>query len=159
MAIATQTTDYSGRTRDVSILQYPNSASVDAQEVFPRFGVPSRFCAGPQKLIQRYMILLLTNIGSQEFFPGDGCPFLWTLQAGISPVDNITATQIFTQANYKTVLTLKNYQVNHPNDPLDEQLASANLLGISLQGGYASFDVKLTTLAGSTVNFLVPLPK
>ncbi len=159
MAINTQATDYSGRKRDVSILQYPDSSSVNAQEVFPRFGKPSRFCAGPQKLIQRYTILLMTNLRSQEFYPAAGVDFLWTLQEGISPVDNITATQIFTTANYQTVVTIKNYQTENPDLPLDEQLERAELTGISISGGYVSFDVKLTTLAGSVVDFLVPLPK
>jgi hypothetical protein len=159
MAIKSQTTDYTGRRRDVSILQYPDSSISDPQPVNPVFGKLSRFCAGPQKLIQRYMLLLMTNTGSQEFYPEDGVDFLWTLQGGISPVDRIAATQLFTLANYQVVTKLKRYQTDNPDLPLDEQIDKAELTDIALGGGAVSFDVKLTTLAGSAVDFLIPLPK
>jgi len=159
MPIIAETTDYSGRAVDVSVLQYPDTTTPGGSTVSPAFGNPSRFCAGPQKLIQRYIIMMLTNIGSQPEYPGFAASFLWTLQAGISPVDTIRARQIFSIADYAVVGIIKNYQITNPNLPLDEQLANTRLVKLALNGGYAGFDVQLTTLAGSAVNFLVPLPK
>ena len=159
MPILAETTDYSERIVDVSVLQSPDATLPGGQSMAPSFGNPSRFCAGPQKLIQRYVILMLTNIGSQPEYPEFAAPFLWTLQAGISPVDTIRARQIFSIADYSVVGIIKNYQITNPNLPLDEQLASTKLLRLALGGGYAGFDVQLTTLAGSSINFLVPLPK
>lgn len=159
MAIAREITDYTGRKKDLSILQYPDIFAIDGKEVLPKFGNPSRFCAGVQKLIQRYTILMLTNINSQDYYPGFGADFLWPLQAGTDPTDSITARQIFTLADYAAVAVIKNYQVDNSDLPLDEQLNFTTLRNISLYGGYVSFDVKLTTLAGEAIDFLVPLPK
>lgn len=159
MAIAKQSTDYTGRKKDLSILQYPDVLSIDGKEVAPKFGNPARFCAGVQKLIQRYTVLMLTNINSQEYFPNFGADFLWPLQSGTDPTDSILARQIFTLADYATVNVIKTYQIDNPELPLDEQLDFTTLRNISLYGGFVSFDVKLTTLAGEIVDFLVPLPK
>jgi hypothetical protein len=159
MPIIKETSDYTGRKKDISILQYPNVTAIDGAEVLPRFGNPSRFCAGVQKLIQRYMILMLTNVNSQDYYPEFATDFLWPLQAGIGPTDNITARQIFTLADYAAVNIIKNYQIDNPDLPLDEQLDFTTLRNISLYGSFVSFDVKLTTLAGEAVDFLVPLPK
>lgn len=159
MPIKNEITDYTGRKKDISILQYPNTTVFDGAEVFPKFGNPSRFCAGVQKLVQRYTILMLTNINSQEYYPEFATDFLWPLQAGIGPTDSIAARQIFTLADYAAVTIIKNYQIENSTLPLDEQLDTTFLRNISLYGSFVSFDVKLTTLAGEDVDFLVPLPK
>jgi hypothetical protein len=152
-------TDYSGRRRDISILDYPDLSSMDGKEVFPRFGKTSRFCAGTQKLIQRYTVLMLTNVNSQEFYPTFGTDFLWPLQAGISPTSRLQAAQIFFLADYDTVTVIKNYQVDNPDLPEDEQLDYTELVDFVLYNGSVAFSVKLTTLAGNLSNFLIPLPK
>jgi hypothetical protein len=159
MAILAETSDYTDRTVDVSILQYPEALAVGTQVMTPSFGNPSNLCAGPQKLIQRYTILMLTNVGSQPEYPEFAADFLWRLQAGIGPTDTIRARQIFTLADFDVVNIIKRYQITNPNLPLDEQLANTKLVNLKLANSYVGFDVLLTTLAGSSVNFLVPLPK
>lgn len=159
MPIKKEITDYTNRKKDISILQYPNTTVYDGAEVFPKFGTTSRFCAGVQKLIQRYTVLMLTNINSQEYYPDFATDFLWPLQAGIGPTDNIAARQIFTLADYNAVNIIKKYQIEYPDLPLDEQLDTTFLRNLTLYGSFVSFDVKLTTLAGDAVDFLVPLPK
>ena len=159
MAIYGTTSDYTDRLLDVSVLQYPDPYAADPKGETLTFGNPSRICAGVQKLIQRYTIMMLTNIGSQPEYPDFACSFLWTLQAGVSPLGRIRVIQIFSLADYSVVNTIKEYQTTNPNIPLDEQLASTSLINLSLSTGTVKFDVKLTTLAGTSINFLVPLPK
>jgi hypothetical protein len=159
MPILGTTTDYTGRTVDISVLQYPDALAVGTKKETPAFGNPSNLCAGVQKLVQRYTIMMLTNIDSQPEYPNFAASFLWTLQAGVSPVDSIRVRQIFALADYAVVNIIKSYQVLHPNLPLDEQLARTSLINLSLSTGTVEFDVQLTTLAGTAVNFLVPLPK
>lgn len=160
MPIANPTnTNYTGRTRDVSILQYPDATKVDAQTVLPSFGKVSRFCAGVQKLIQKYLIILFTNLDSQTYYPSFGTNLLYTLKAGISPVDSLAAAQIFNLASFEAVNTLKAYQATNETLATDEQLASAELTNITLIGGFVSFEVTLTTVAGEAIDFIVPLPK
>jgi hypothetical protein len=161
MAIKSVTTDYTGRKRDISILQYPDATSVETQTVFPKFGKSTRFCTGVQKLVQKYAIILLTNIQSQPKYPNFGTDFLYTLQRGISPTDGILAQQIFYLANYDAILTLRAYQSSFPEGviPADERIVNATLEGYTLYGGFVGFDVKINTEAGDSINFVVPLPK
>jgi hypothetical protein len=158
MPISGTSTDYTGRKVDVSILRTPAPSSLSPKTVTPSFGNPSQLCSGVQKLIQRYAIILLTNAGSQENYSSFGTAFLQTLQQGLSPVDNIRATQIFSLADYLAVNTIKSYQINNPSIPLDEQLNSTQLLGLVLTQGTVSFSVQIKTLAGDVVSFLLPLP-
>lgn len=159
MAIATTSSNYIGRRKDISILQYPDASGVEAQTVFPVFGKTTRMCAGVQKLVQKYAIILLTNINSQENFPTFGADFLYPLQAGISPVDNLQATQIFKLASYNAVNTLKRYQIDNPDIPADETILAAELTNISVYGGAVSFEVTIRTEAGDAIDFVVPIPK
>jgi hypothetical protein len=156
---STPSTNYTGRKKDISILQYPDSTLLDAQDVLPAFGKSGRFCAGVQKLVQRYAIILLTNTTSQDNYPAFGTSFLYTLQAGISPVDKLRASQIFSLANYQAISILRAYQATKRDIPTDERISNAELTDISMYGGYVSFDVSLTTESGSTIDFIVPLPK
>jgi hypothetical protein len=159
MSVSNITSDYTGRAKDISILQYPDASLVDAQTVLPRFGKHARFCAGVQKLVQRYTIILLTNVTSQPEFPAFGTSLLFTLKSGISPVDKITAGQIFNFASYQAVEVLRAYQSGKQDLPSDEKIVNASLVSVGLYGGYAAFDVKINTEAGESVPFLVPLPK
>ena len=159
MPISGTYSDYTDRTKDISIFQFPDSTIIGAQDIAPSFGKRAKFCAGVQKLIQRYGIILLSNIGSQANYPNFGTSFMATITAGISPVDKLAAIQIFSSASYNTVLILRDYQANHPEIPSDERISRAELYNISLYASYAAFDVKIYTEAGTSVKFLVPLPK
>lgn len=159
MAISGTSTNYVDRKKDISILQYPDATIVGAQDMRVEFDLVTKYCSGIQKLAQKYVIILFTNIGSQKYYPDFGTEFLWTLQAGISPTDKIAAAQIFNLASYDAVNTLKRHQAERDNIPLDERIASASLEDISLYGGSVSFSVQLNTEASTGVTFLIPLPK
>ena len=159
MAIAGVSTDYTGRKKDISILQYPDALLVGPQTVLPKFGKNARFCAGAQKLLQKYAIILLTNIGSQPNYPDFGTSLMYKLRTGISPVDTLQAAQVFRLASYAAVNTLKAYQIEHQEIPLDERIVDATLSDISLYGGSAAFSVTITTEAGDNLEYLIPLPK
>jgi hypothetical protein len=159
MPIAGTSTDYTGRKKDISIFQTPDASRVGVQDVSASFGRQAKFCAGVQKLLQRYAILLLSDLGSQPNYPNFGTDFMSTIKAGISPVDNLAAMQIFSSASYDAVLVLREYQTTRPEIPPDERITRAELTGVSLYGSYAAFDVTIYTEAGEVVKFLVPLPK
>lgn len=159
MPISGISSDYTGRTKDISIFQAPDATVIGTQDIAPSFGKRAKFCSGVQKLIQRYGIILLSNIDSQVNYPEFGTSFMATITAGISPVDKLAATQIFSSASYDTVIALRNYQAIHPELPPDECISRAELDNISLYASYAAFDVKIYTEAGTSVKFLVPLPK
>lgn len=158
MAVTGTTSNYVGRKRDISILQYPDALSAGPQTVTPVFGKIARFCTGIQKLAQKYAVILMTNLTSQKNYPEFGTSLLYTLQGGISPTDSLAAAQIFRLASYLTVTSLKEYQVTHPELPLDERIVRAELVKISLYAGSAAFEVSIVTEAGD-LRYVVPLPK
>jgi hypothetical protein len=157
--IVSTTTNYTGRKKDISVMHSPDATVYGAQNITIGFGKRGQYCAGLQKTIQKYAIVLLTNVASQEAYPAFGTDFLSTLQGGISPVDTLQAAQIFNLASYDAVNLLKTYQATREDIPEDERIVSATLSSISLNAGVAAFDVSVVTEAGSTVNFLIPLPK
>ena len=157
--IASTSTNYTGRKKDISVLRSPDATIAGAQNVTIAFGKHGQFCAGLQKIIQKYAIILLTNIGSQPNYPSFGTNFLARIQGGISPVDNLRAAQIFNLASYSAVNTLKAYQATRDDIPDDERIVSATLTSIVLYNSSASFDVSISTEAGSIMNFLIPLPR
>lgn len=159
MAVASVSSNYTLRRKDISILQYPDPLFVGSQDVYPVFGRNARFCTGAQKLVQRYAIILLTNLTSQEKFPDFGTNLLYTLKAGISPVDQLRAAQIFDLASYDVLTTMKVYQSQNPSIPADEKIARATLTNLSLLGGAVAFEVTIITEAGDNLEFVIPLPK
>jgi len=159
MAISSTSTDYTDRKRDLSILHTPDPSTNDAIQVSVSFGRPSTFCAGLQKLIQRYVIILLTNLESQPGFPAFGTDLLTNLQSGLSPVDKLRASQLFNLASYAALDVIRKEQIQNPTTPKDERILSTSLEGIALSGGRASFRVKIETESETSAVFLVPLPK
>jgi hypothetical protein len=158
MPIRSATTNYTGRKKDISILQNPDALISGAQTVEPSFGKLGRFCAGVQKTIQRYAIILLTNLSSQEFYPDFGTSFLSTLNS-YTVIDALRARQIFVLASYATVSAMQDYQNNDTTIPADERIVSATLIDIVVSNDSASFSVAIKTAAGDVVDFLLPLPK
>lgn len=167
MAVNNVTSDYTGRKKDISILQYPNPYIANPQNVKLRFGSNGRFCAGIQKTIQKYTIILLTNLGSQEKFPQFGTSFYSDLIYKSGALDTILATQIFVAASSEAVDAIKAYQIYKDNIPADERLVSATLEDIVINNIYINdkperqvgFSVKILTEAGESVDYVLPLPK
>jgi len=159
MAISNISYNYTGRKKDISILQSATPLNRDRQIVSPKFGDTVRFCAGVQKLIQKYTIILLTNLNSQPNFPDFGTSLIFNLRAGLTPIDKIAVTQLFSIASYQAVNTLLIYQSENPNIPEDEQIATAYLKNLVLSNDSVSFDVLITTATGEAVPFLIPLPE
>lgn len=158
MPISSTTTNYTGRKKDISVLQNPDALNSDPQDVSLSFGKSGKFCAGVQKLVQRYVILLLTNIGSQKYYPDFGTELLYNLKAGVSPVDLIGVTQMFSLASFEAVNALLVAQIQDPTSPSDERIASAELEDISMISSAVNFSVRITTESETAISFVVPLP-
>lgn len=158
MSIRRVTSNYTGRKKDISVLQNPDALLAGAQTVTPSFGRIGRFCAGTQKTVQRYAIILLTNIASQEYYPEFGTQFIAELSR-YSSIDSLRARQLFIMASFSAVSVMQDYQTYHKEMPPDERIASANLLDIVVDAKGVSFSISVKTEAGSVVDFLLPLPR
>ena len=155
MAIAKVTTDYSTRTKDLHIMQGVNPSKLSG--ITPSFGKISNYCAGVQKLVQRYTILLLTSIGSQPNYPNFGTDLVDTVMSSSLLLNKLEFVNIFNFANAGVVSFLRNYQ-RKVAAPLDEQLNTATLLDIVIKDGGISLKVQLVTMQNTPVDFIVPLP-
>jgi hypothetical protein len=158
MPIKDVTTNYTGRKKDISIMQYPDPTNIDPQDITLSFGRIGSFCAGVQKLIQRYTIILLTNLESQIYYPTFGASLISSLRNGSAPTDLIGVTQVFNSANYEAVATIKSAQVNDQESPDDERIFSAELEDTSRLGDAIYFSVKITTESSTAISFVLPLP-
>lgn len=138
-------TDYSGRLKDIYVSGPLNPLSSAAQNVSYSFGKTSKFIAGVQKLIQRYLISLI-NSGLVE-----------KLQA-ISGNNIYIAKKLFLMHNSSVVDSFRNYQNSNPSTFLDEQLDTVQLTSITSTGTIINISLQLNTKAGTNVTFLLPLP-
>ena len=157
MAIGTVTTNYSGRNKDINIMAYPNPKSPETQPVPLTFGKISSYCAGIEKLIQRYMLTLLTVKGSQPYDPEFGTDFLkYVRSANLLTYNDLS--HYFNFANYEVLNLFKQYQALHADLPLDEQIDTAVLDSLTTVDNRIQFNVKIYTKAGETVDFVMPIP-
>ncbi len=156
MAIRNIVNDYTSRKKDIN-LAYKVNGTAGQKPMDLRFGEISSYVAGIQKLIQRYAVCLFTNVGSQTDYPEFGTDFISQIQ-GCNLRSKQDYKHIFNQANWKVISEFRKYQNANPDQPKDEQLSTATLVSFSSLGGSLTFRVKLISLAGEIVDFLLPLP-
>lgn len=156
MPISTLTTNYGNRTKDIHIFQGVDPTK-GTSIVTPSFGKISQFCTGIQKLIQRYTICLLTNIGSQVNYPTFGTDLLQRLRTS-NHVSKLDFVGIFNFANMDVIEQFREYQRAQTGIPEDEQLDTAILENISVTAGAVSLRIKLYPVQREPVEFVIPLP-
>lgn len=156
MPITGVSTDYSTRKKDLHIFQGvdPNKPA----RIDPAFGRISNYCAGVQKLVQRYAISLLTEIGSQENYPDFGTDLISSLINSSNLINKADVTHIFNFANMKVITTFRDYQRENADMPEDEQIDTAVLNDIVVANNMISLLIQIYPVSGSTTQFLLPLP-
>lgn len=158
MPVSSTSTDYSTRKKDIHIFQGVDVSKPSS--ITPSFGQISNYCAGVQKLVQRYAIALLTVIGSQPEFPTFGTNLLTKLSNTNLTIDKVKLTHIFNFANYEVINSFRTYQANTPNLLDDEQIDTAVLRDIVVStNGTVNLTVQIFPVQKTAVTFLIPLPK
>ena len=158
MAIVGTTTNYTGRTKDINILLGANASIPDRQPVTVAFGRVSSFCAGIQKLMQRYLVAFCTIIGSQPNYPTFGTDFMSKLESG-GRYSQTDIYHMFNFANSDVTSDFMEYQRTATVTlPDDEQLMKAELLDFSAIGDVLQMRIQLTSKQGDSVTFVVPIP-
>ena len=156
MPITRVSTDYSTRTKDIHIFQGVNASKLS--DITPGFGRISNYCSGVQKLIQRYTISLLTELGSQTYYPDFGTELISSLLNSSSSLNRLDVGLLFNEANVKVITAFRDHQRESTGIPLDEQLDTALLTNVSVYGGTVGLTIQLYTAAGVPIEFLIPLP-
>jgi hypothetical protein len=157
MPISGTSTDYTGRTKDLHIFQGVDpSRSV---QVTPSFGKISNYCTGIQKLVQRYAICLMTELGSQANYPDFGTSLISTLMNSHRPRNKADVFPVFNKANLKVLDRFRAYQRAHTDLPVDEQLSTALLKDVTSDLYSVGLTIALYPLTADPVTFILPLPK
>lgn len=154
------TTNYTGRQLDLEILQSVVSPD-HAQKVIPGISLSGgKIVSGIEKMVQRYLVLFLTKLGSVHFDKLAGSDLLSNLAKG-TITDTNSFTFHFNIANEYALSKMKEDSESNlygPENP-DEAIDSAELKNIDLDYGSstARISIKLTSKAGNNYYFVVPL--
>jgi hypothetical protein len=149
------TTDYTGRTVDV--LAYRPTYGKPAKSLIAALAdetTGGEIVTGIQKLAQRFMLELFTENGTMSYLPDRGCSFMTEARQGgwQTTIDVMAA---FSAAIVDISKNLLNEESSL--DPDDERYKSAELLSVTLSAGSLAITVKLTSLAETSWNYVLPI--
>lgn len=149
------TSDYAGRTVDVAAFKgWAPNKNTEVDQVLVGPGDGGQLIAGIEKLLQRFAIELLTEVGSLEYLPDRGSSFMTAARTGYWR----TGDDVRSSFNLALLGVTENLQVEESEtDPSDERFASANLLAVSLLGDAVTMSVEVLSQAGTSFTALLPL--
>ena len=158
----TQSTDYSGRQVDIEHLQTITQIANITAVTKSLAKTQPKMVTGTQKLLQRYVALLLTQLGDVYLAPDQGTQFLNQILRGGGRSRGYIA-QTFAFANSDVADQLRQEDnleaVFGPTQP-DERLRQATLLDFSVDYVTAtlSLTIHVETEAGTSFVYVVPVP-
>lgn len=148
--------DYSGRLVDVLAFDR-NSAAGDEllQIVLAQPLQGGKIVSGIQKLVQRYLLELLTEYGSMPYAYERGTSFLYEARSGLFSTQ-IDVLGAFARANSLIAENLRNDATD--TDPEDELFDSAAVDSIVFSPGKVTIYATILSKAGTSRQILLPLP-
>ena len=136
---------------DLAVTTLPDQPVSGAIAFSMLLGNKSRYVAGAQRLVQRYLLTLFTKRGSVPDDPEFGTSLFNDLPIGGA----FTQAQIvhgFSFANAEAVA-----QMTDTSAPKEDQLVDAQLSEIDIVGTSVSLVIKLVTAAGDAIVFITPV--
>ena len=109
-------------------------------------------CTGLQKLIQRYVLCLMTDVGSMIFNSRRGCSFMKSI---MQARDEDAVTTAFQFARMDVAQQLQNEETDDMPD--SEKYASSELLDVSFFGDTLSIAIKLQSVSGDSSDIILPI--
>ena len=147
--------DYVGRTIDLLAYQdAPGFGSVLTTQALAQPTNNGLICTGIQKLAQRFLLELLTEVNSIAYLPRRGCQFMADAHAGLF------TSQFDVLASFSSSLVdiQRNLQDEEDDsDPDDERFDSAEVLNVNFSLGNASITVLVRSQAGESREVIAPL--
>ena len=147
--------DYSDRTVDLVIFSgsIPTSATPLSMALASP-GESGQINTGILKLAQRFLLLLLTPLGSIPHLPLVGCDFMPQLEQGLLR-SSLDVHAAFSAAVSDLQLQLQAEE--EETDPDDERFASATILSLTLTVDSASLSLLISSRAGDSRKVVLPL--
>lgn len=133
-------------------LQTNNADAVQVLVIGDNNGV---LVTGPLKLAQRFILELMTEQGTIQYFPARGTLFVTQLRSGQVQTE-IDVFSAFSLA----LLTIKaNLQAEDDTTkyPLNECYQDAAINSISINSGNITLNISVTSLAGTVSNIVLPI--
>jgi len=150
--------DYIGRTVDYLAFDGAKPDNGGEAKLSPAMVMPGKSGAlttGIQKLVQRFILELLTEKGSLQYQPSRGTLFMTYLRIGyIRTTSQLIALFNSSELDIRNNLRLEEDFVN---DPLDERYANAELLSATLSGDMAYLSIRIHSQAGDSRSVIYPL--
>lgn len=130
-----------------------NPAGAFADQVLADAQDSGRTLSGMEKLVQRFVLQLLTRSGSVPF-ADIGCDFVSRLTTGrlASETDVFLA---FTSSVGQVVDKLRAEEV--PGDPDSERLASVQIISLTIAPGALQLELRLQNRTATALNVTLPL--
>ena len=150
------TTSYSGRTVDLLLLQFIPMPTSETQ-VTPSVISEPRVVSGIEKLVQRYALLFLTQLGSVKNRESEGTEFLRLLGTG-HIYDENTLRAYANSANVNVVSQIRQEDADMDTAE-DEALSKAEISAIAIDRSTATVSVTVTITAksGDSYTYITPL--
>lgn len=148
--------DYAGRT--VDYLAFDDAkASGDTllTQALVQAGQSGALITGIEKLVQRFLVELLTEKGTLEYQPNRGSFFMTSLRHGIVR----TSADLFSEFSAAELDVRENLllEEDFSTDPKDERYAGAVLTSATLFGDTATLHIQVSSVAGETRTVIYPL--
>ena len=145
--------DYSGRSVDLSVFGDLTPGGL----ITPSLYLPSgsgELIFGIRKLMQRFLLELLTISGSIPYLPECGTDFIADAVDGVwrTPGDVYSS---FSSARATARTNLIADQL--ASDPDDERFSDAQLTSVAMASGSVILDIMLTAMSGDTLTVRYPL--
>lgn len=137
-------------TYDAAIFQ-PNTPKYDAALFVSKY--PGRKLTGTEKLAQRYIIEMFTDIASMLYKQNRGGNFWSYLKSGM--INEQDVFQAFYLAKNKTAENLKAEE--RDSDPDDERYGDSSLSNISITPDSYKMTISITSIANTRVNIIWPV--
>lgn len=149
-------TDYISRTYDASAFQDvpPPGEVAELTQALANSKTAGSIVTGVQKVAQAAVIELLTPKGSKKFDSDAGTDFITKLLRG----ELRTELDVFAAFNFAATRIIRKFRADRKDsDPDDEVLTKLSLDRLALSGSQATLTISVTTLAGSSRKYIVPL--
>lgn len=147
--------DYQGRTIDVLAFQgVVPGREIEMQQVLIPDGLGGYSVTGIEKLVQRFLLILLTEKGTIKYLPDSGTRFLVDARRGLWRTTT-DVTQSYASALVDVNRQLASLETD--SDPTDERFGSATLLTVALTGDRVLVGVQLFSVAGTSRAFIAPV--
>ena len=147
--------DYAGRTVDLLAFDDARpSGDTLLTQLMVKEGQSGALITGIEKLVQRFLLELLTELGSLDYLQGRGTLFMTALRAGVVR----TSQDLFSNFSSAEVDIRNNLrQEEELTDPDDERYGTSALLTASLFGDTATLTIRIDSVAGESRTVIYPL--